>query len=352
MSQLKWIRVYIIKMMIASLCIAAASVAAAVVRNEVNVFGRMRSLNSQKNATNEGHASKKSRFIHHKVPILSSNMVLHKYEYKPRGFSLIARRITDKRVLVEFNYTVHDIYNKYILRMRYHNHAEEYATNKTLLDRHEPNQIILNDFPHSAYIVCITLLPSMQAAYSAPLSTSDMCVDVTFGEVHRVNEHHINRTGLLAPVLFVLVLIELLYVTFAYKARHSKCCGGGGGGSTKAGEKSSTDKAAAGRQVHPSVNHLAFYNRYFDDYSKLANILLYYDNGEIFEADTSADNCHYHENSGSSSSTNSRKSTPELHYYNDTRPTLTNRKANNNNNNSNTRNNDYYANKLFQQHYI
>jgi hypothetical protein len=150
------------------------------------------------------------QYFFNKIPILSHEMSLHTITYKPRTFSITSRKLSEKKILVEFNYTNPDVYTKYSIRMRYHNHLEEYMTNKTLIDKNEPNQIILHDFPKTQYILCVTLYPSMFVSnyHYPPLSTSDMCIDILFGESHPINSH--SKTGLLMPLLLSIVIIQLI----------------------------------------------------------------------------------------------------------------------------------------------
>jgi hypothetical protein len=156
--------------------------------------------------------------LEEKIPTLSSEMVIHQYQYRPRGFSIETRRLSEFKVLVEFNYTSSEPYNKYVLRMRYHGHHIEYMTNKSLITMHEPNRVLLRNFPPASYVVCITLFPSMFASNMQvyPISSSDMCVDVVFGPEHSFRH---NKTGLLSPLLLALALIHLLAIAMIQKVK-------------------------------------------------------------------------------------------------------------------------------------
>ena len=155
------------------------------------------------------------------VPILSSELVIHQYQYKPRGFSIETRKLSEKKIQVEFNFTSTQPYNKYVIRMRYHNHHMEYMTNKTLITPNEPNRILLKNFPPAQYVLCVTLFPSMYAANQQyyPISSSDMCVDIVFGPEHSFSH---NKTGLLSPLLLVLAFLHLVAIALIQKLALAK----------------------------------------------------------------------------------------------------------------------------------
>jgi hypothetical protein len=164
-------------------------------------------------------SSSHHQYFFHKLPELSHEMSLHTLTYKPRTFSITSRKLSEKKILVEFNYTNTDVYTKYSIRMRYHNHLEEYTTNKTVIDRFESNKIILHDFPKAQYVLCVTLHPSMFASnyQNPPISTSDMCIDVLFGEDHGLSGH--NKTGLLMPLLLAVVVVQIASLPILKKVR-------------------------------------------------------------------------------------------------------------------------------------
>lgn len=153
----------------------------------------------------------RSIYLNNYVPVLSSELTVHYFKYKPRSFSIKAIKLSENKALVEFNYSYTEPFSKYSFRIRYHNHLIEYTTNMSFISPREPNRVILNHFPHAAYVVCVTLHPSM-TAYSQfhPISTSDMCVDVVFGPEHSFTH---SKTGLLMPVLLGLVFIHLVLIS-------------------------------------------------------------------------------------------------------------------------------------------
>lgn len=211
---------------------------------------------------------RKPRFLTQHIPILSSEMEPHLYSYRPRGFSIHTKKINEKKIVVEFNYTTLDVYNKYMIRMRYHGHQNDFATNKTILDRTESNKIILNDFPHAQYVLCVTLFPSMQVSGQIypPISTSDMCVDIVFGEEVKINKH--NKTGLLAPYLLTLVALHLILITIVYNLNQKFC-----GKHRKREEKQKQIISPYMDQITKLMN----FSKAYAEEVNLANILLYYD---------------------------------------------------------------------------
>lgn len=222
------------------------------------------------------------KLLHSKNPILSSEMVLHEYQYKPRGFSLKTKKLSDKKILVEFNYTSMDHYNRFIIRMRYHGDHNEYMTSKMELDQKESNKIVLIDFPLAPYILCVTLFPSMLVSSQEfpPLSTSDMCTDLTFGETTKINQH--NKTGLLAPVLLLLVFLQLFFITTINKLKKSKCC------TVDEQERSDNKKIVPLKRVDNTLanfNFLINFNQEYADFSDFTKKILYYDNKNFIDED-------------------------------------------------------------------
>lgn len=125
----------------------------------------------------------------------------------------------------------------YIKTFRYHGH-EEYATNQFIINMTGPNTLLLKKFPDAAYIICVTLFSSSGSADYPPISTSDMCVDLTVGEVHPPGGHH-SVTGLLSPLLLAVaavllaIIIIITYIKEAVRERRKK---------KKAARKARTEK--------------------------------------------------------------------------------------------------------------
>jgi hypothetical protein len=182
--------------------------------SKLKISSRIQSGSNSVTQTSTHH-----QYFFHKLPQLSHEMSLHTLEYKPRTFSITSRKLSEKKILVEFNYTNTDVYTKYSIRMRYHNHLDEYTTNKTLIDRYESNKIILHDFPSAQYILCVTLHPSMFVSnyQNPPISTSDMCIDILFGDDHGLSGH--NKTGLLMPLLLAVVVVQIASLPILKKIR-------------------------------------------------------------------------------------------------------------------------------------
>jgi hypothetical protein len=208
------------------------------------------------------------------IPTLSAEMVIHQYQYKPRGFNIEARRLSEKKVLIEFNYTSSEPYKKYAIRMRYHTHHIEYMTNKSLITVHEPNRVVLKNFPPAAYVLCVTLFPSIFASNMQvyPISSSDMCVDVVFGEEQSFSH---NKTGLLSPLLLVLSFINLFAITMINKlnsAKHSD---------EKPANDSDTQSTVADKTKKDlsleRFNYLMNFNKEYNEARQLARMFSCYD---------------------------------------------------------------------------
>lgn len=155
------------------------------------------------------HGSSEDHGEHH-VPPPSFQLQPHLYTYKPDGFIMYSRSVGLKRILVGFNYTTQDYYDSYIIRIRFHG-QDEFATNRTKLNRSESNELILNRFLDAQYIVCVTLFSSSGLPQYTPLSTSDMCMDIVEGEPAHIGGHH-STTGLLSPLLLAVAAVLLLII--------------------------------------------------------------------------------------------------------------------------------------------
>ncbi|RNA44231.1 hypothetical protein BpHYR1_047760 [Brachionus plicatilis] len=136
----------------------------------------------------------------------SYQLQLHMYSYKPKSFHLFARELGVKKILIGVDYKEKGPYDKYIVRIRYHGH-EEYSTNKMKIHKNETNELILKKFLDAQYIICVTLF-SLSASEYPPISTSDMCIDVTAGETPHIGGHR-SATGLLSPLLVAVAAVLL-----------------------------------------------------------------------------------------------------------------------------------------------
>lgn len=139
----------------------------------------------------------------------SYQLQLHMYSYKPKSFQLFAKEVGVKKILIGIDYTEKGPYDIYIVRIRYHGH-EEYTTNKMKIHKNETNELILNKFLDSQYIVCVTLF-SVSAPEYPPISTSDMCIDLTVGEAPHIGGHR-SATGLLSPLLVAVAAVLLVCI--------------------------------------------------------------------------------------------------------------------------------------------
>jgi len=150
------------------------------------------------------------------------------FSSKPRFFSIDYTKTGKHYFEIEFNYTAQDYYNKYFLTIKTHD-KKEYITKKVNLDKKAANKIILKKFEEDQYIICVVLYSTNYDVSNEfpPVSTSDMCVDMFIGDFLVINtEEDIQRTGLLAPVLFAIVFLNLVLITIIdkmKKANISRC---------------------------------------------------------------------------------------------------------------------------------
>jgi hypothetical protein len=140
----------------------------------------------------------------------SKQLDLHHVVYKPPEFFMVTE-LGRKSVLISFNYTKIDLYDRYIFRVRYHGH-DEYATHLKTLDRINENSLKIKEMLEASYIVCVSLFSSIRSNKYPPVSTTGMCVDFTIGDSHPIGGPH-NSTGLLAPLLFAVAAILLVFIT-------------------------------------------------------------------------------------------------------------------------------------------
>lgn len=151
----------------------------------------------------------------HGVDPPSQDLIPHTHKYKPHGFSMHAKKLAPQDILVAFNYTKKDAYDRYIFRIRYHGH-EEYATIKSILNRTTENALFMRGFTHASYVVCVALYSSLSDTQEyEPLSTSGMCLDLVVGEKPPIGVHH-SSTGLLGPLLLAVAAVFLCYICIMY----------------------------------------------------------------------------------------------------------------------------------------
>ena len=157
----------------------------------------------------------------HDVAPPSYQMHPHAYSYKPTGFSMHAEEAGLKKILVGFKYAAvnNEAYDRYIFRIRYHGYPE-FATNKMRLRRgaNESNELLLKNFLVAQYVVCVTLFASSGLPEHAPISTSDMCIDVTFGDAPAIGGHR-STTGLLSPLLLAVAAVLLAIIIVGTKIK-------------------------------------------------------------------------------------------------------------------------------------
>lgn len=103
------------------------------------------------------------------------------------------------------------------MRVRYHGHPE-FATLKLKINKTDSNELLMKNFLDASYIVCVTLFSSSGLPEYPPLSTSDMCIDVTVGEEHPIGEHH-GSTGLLSPLLLAVAFVLLIVIIVGTKIK-------------------------------------------------------------------------------------------------------------------------------------
>ena len=145
----------------------------------------------------------------HHVPPPSYQLNKHTFSYKPEGFEMFSRNAGLKKTIAGFKYPTINNYDRFIIRVRFHGY-DEYATNKMKINKTDENYIILKEFIDAQYVVCVTLFSSSGLPEYPPISTSDMCMDLTIGPSHPIGGHH-SSTGLLSPLL-VAVAAVLLFI--------------------------------------------------------------------------------------------------------------------------------------------
>ncbi|CAF0706140.1 unnamed protein product [Brachionus calyciflorus] len=160
----------------------------------------------------------------HGTPPPSYQLHPHTHIYKPEGFHLFAQDLGLKKILIGFDYPTPSHYDRYIIRIRYHGH-EEYSTDKIKVHKNDTNKLILNKFLDAQYVICVTLFSSSGLPEYPPISTSDMCIDVTAGEAPHIGGHH-STTGLLSPLLVAVAAVLLIFIVIGqnikdlYNERH------------------------------------------------------------------------------------------------------------------------------------
>ena len=165
-------------------------------------------------SNNAGHDNGSSN---HHVPPPSAQLMPHSLKYKPEGFEIFWKKVGLVKILIGFKYTKVNHYDRYLFRLRYHGY-EEYETKKLKLNRTDTNELILNNFLSAQYIVCVTLYSSSGLPEYPPISTSDMCVDILFGEPYPIGGHH-SSTGLLSPLLLAVAAVLLIIITIGYYSK-------------------------------------------------------------------------------------------------------------------------------------
>jgi hypothetical protein len=191
-----------------------------------------------------------------KLPNIGQHLSAHDLVYKPSGFEIYSRRLTPKKIVVGFyfNVSVNDsyyyVFNKYSLRIRYHG-LVDYTTKKYPINFNNrtntnsnktseasggarpSNELLFRNFPETFFIVCATLHPSNSSAINVsslsdlepaelyPLSTSDMCVDIKFGDEYLMHAVHM-RTGLMAPLLLAVAFTILALVAVIHHFKNSE----------------------------------------------------------------------------------------------------------------------------------
>jgi hypothetical protein len=192
----------------------------------------------------------------HHVPPPSWQLDPHTYTYKPEGFELSIEEIGLRTYLVSMEYPVVDEYDRYIIRVRFHGH-EEFATSKMKVNRTDANELVLKNFLEASYVVCVSLFSSSGLPEYPPLSTSDMCVDLTVGDSHPIGGGHHGSTGLLSPLLLAVAFVLLIIITIgtkikkAYVKRFRKS--GGEGGEKISDQGSGVDGSSSHVAVLPPV---------------------------------------------------------------------------------------------------
>ena len=147
---------------------------------------------------------------HHDVNPPSKQLTLHQNVYKPPEFTMEHEILGRKTVLISFNYTKIDLYDRYMFRIRYHG-FDEYATSLAPLNRSHENSLKMRDMLDANYIICVSLFSSIRSNKYPPISSTGMCVDFTIGDSHPVGGSH-SSTGLLAPLLLAVAAVILIFI--------------------------------------------------------------------------------------------------------------------------------------------
>ena len=163
-----------------------------------------------------GHAGSNE---HHVAPP-SYQLHPNTYHFKPEFFNLFSKQTAINQIMVGFTYPIDTHYDRYIFQIRYHG-FDSYMTNKLKLNRTEPNFLLLNKFLDAQYVICVTLFSSSGLPEYKPISSSDMCIDVTIGESHTPGGHH-SSTGYLTPLLVVVAVVLLLIIAIGDAIMHPK----------------------------------------------------------------------------------------------------------------------------------
>lgn len=156
----------------------------------------------------------------HRIPLLSYELQLENPNNKSRELTISTKKTSLTQLMISFNYTQINNYDRYMFTLRYHG-RENYVSNLLVLTRHEPNVIILKEFPKAQYILCITLIASTNSV--PPLSTSNMCVDFFFGEDFMIGYGYKHpKTGLISVILVIMTILHLIVIPIAYEYIDSK----------------------------------------------------------------------------------------------------------------------------------
>ena len=175
--------------------------------------------NSHDQNNNGEHGGGSSSGGGHHVAPPSFQLHPNLYNYKPENFKIFQEQIAIKQIMVGFMYPHDTHYDRYIFQIRYHGY-ETYTTNKLKLNRTEVNFIILKEFADAQYVICVALFSSSGVPEYRPLSTSDMCIDITIGPAHAPGGHH-TKTGLLTPLLVVVAAVLLFIIAVGDCILHS-----------------------------------------------------------------------------------------------------------------------------------
>jgi hypothetical protein len=168
------------------------------------------SANNDSSHGSSSHGGEHSGNGDHHVPPPSYQLQPHSYSYKPEGFEMFQEPAGIKRIIVGFRYPTLTNYDRYVFRVRFHGQSE-FSTNKMKLNRTGRNQLLLNKFEDAQYIVCVTLFSGSGLPNYPPVSTSDMCLDIFFGEAPHIGGHHAS-SGLLSPLLVAVAFVLHAYI--------------------------------------------------------------------------------------------------------------------------------------------